>query len=135
MTLSDVLIPALRTRFPKHAMSVGTPPDPIAVFQPRCPEIGVLAIFDDGEEATVMLEHITHHHVDNYDQALTAEQRAQWITEGVVGFVEDLFADQVLLWSVQQGQKGGGWLRPYIGDIPENVPDDADVFLWSRRLR
>ena len=56
------------------------------------------------------------------------------VTEAVVDFLRDLFADRILLWSFDQGRGGGGW-QPYEGVIPEDIPESADVFLWAGRIR
>lgn len=132
--LRDVLVPALEAAFPDQPMRLSDPPQPIATFPGACPEVGCVQVFDDGDEATVVIENVTHHHVDCYDQALSESARFRRMATDVVEFLRELFADRVLLWSRDQGRGGGGWQRTFEGEIPKNVPEDADTFVWSRRL-
>jgi hypothetical protein len=135
VTISQVLIPRLREKFSHRRPRLASPPEPVAVFPAACSEVGHLSIYDDGDEATVLIEHVTHHHVNPNDGSLSSEERARFVTESVVEFLEELFADRVLLWAIERGERGGGWLRPFEGDISGEVPHDADVFVWSKRIR
>lgn len=137
--IREILLPALEAAFPASGMRIGNPPGPVAVFPAACAEVGDVQVYDDGEEATVVIENVTHHHTNPYDSSpydpkMTPSERAQWITDEVVEFLHALFDDRVLLWSRQQGKGGGGWSRPYEGIIPDDVPQDADVFVWSGRV-
>jgi len=134
VTIRDVLVPALEAAFPGVGMRFGAPPEPVAVFPAACSEVGDVQIYDDGEEATVIIENVTHHHSNPYDQGMTPGERAQWVTDEVVEFLHKLFADRVFLWSLKQGRGGGGWQQPYEGVIPDGVPEEADMFVWSRRV-
>jgi hypothetical protein len=91
-------------------------------------------IYDDGDEATVVIENVTHHHTNPYDSDMKDNERSRWIASKVVEFLRELFDDQVFLWSINKGQRGGGWRRPYDGSIPADVPAEADMFVWSRRI-
>jgi hypothetical protein len=133
VTIRDILVPALKAAFPNSGMRIGAPPEPVAVFPAACPEVGDVQIYDDGDAATVVLENVTHHHANAYE-TISAGERAQWVTAEVVAFLRALFDDRVFLWSRDQGKGGGGWQQPYEGTIPNDVPDDADLFVWSRRI-
>ena len=45
-----------------------------------------------------------------------------------------VLSDRVFLWSRQQGKGGGGWRQPYEGVIPDDIPEDVEMFVWSRRV-
>ena len=132
--ICQALVPALKAAFPDAEIQASEPPNPVAVFPAVCPAVGAVMVFDDGDEATVVIENITHHHVDCYDPDLSDDDRVKWIADDVVGFLRQLFADRVFLWSRNQGKGGGGWRRPFDGGIPDDVPEDADIFVWSGRL-
>ena len=134
VTISEVLVPALEAAFPGSGMRVSTLPEPVAVFPAACAEVGDVQIYDDGDEATVVIENVTHHHCNPYNSEMNPRERAQWVTHEVVEFLRALFEDRVFLWSRQQGKGGGGWTQPYEGVIPDDVPEDADMFVWSRRV-
>jgi hypothetical protein len=131
VTIAGALAPALRAVFPDARVRISAPPDPVAVFPAACAEVGDAVVYDDGDEATIIIRNVGHHHVQADDADLSGDERARWIAEQVVGFLRDLFADRVLLWSVQ-GRSSGH--QPYEGRIPAEVPEHADVFLWSRRI-
>jgi hypothetical protein len=134
VTIREVLVPALEAAFPESGMRSASPPGPVAVFPAACAEVGEVQVYDDGDEATIVIEWVTHYHTNPYDPEMVANERTRWVNDEVVEFLRALFADRILLWSRQQGKAGGGWAHPYLGVIPDGVPDDADVFLWSRRL-
>lgn len=134
VAIREVLVPALEAAFPGAGMCISSPPDPVAIFPAACAEVGDLRIFDDGDEATVVIENVTHHHTTPYDPDMSGSERVQWITDEVVEFLLALFDDRVFLWSRQQGKGGGGWKQPYEGVIPDDVPEGADMFVWSRRI-
>lgn len=69
---------------------------------PRCD----VQVFDDGDEITIIVGKFTHGHFSNYDDIPVAEKE-KLITEGIVGFLEKLFSDQVVLWGSHEGI--GGW--------------------------
>jgi len=134
VTIREVLLPALEAAFPASGVRIAAPPKPVAVFPAACSEVGDVQIYDDGDEATIVIENVTHHHTNPYDAGMTPGERAQWVTREVVGFLHALFDDRVFLWSRDQGRRGGGWRRPYEGVIPDDVPEDADMFVWSTRI-
>ncbi len=92
-----------------------------------------MQIYDDGDEATVNIGNVTHHHINPYDPDMSHIERAQWVTDEVVEFLQSLFDDRVFLWT-QRGIGRSGMQQPYEGAIPDDLPDDADLFVWSRRV-
>src|SRR5262245_44486949 len=95
--IRDYLIPALQGQFVGWEIAFATPPLPIATFAQRQAAVGKVMIYDDGDEATVVIERITHGRFNPYDPHLSQEQRDQIITEDVVNFLKALFYDRVLL--------------------------------------
>jgi len=135
VTIREALTPALQDIFHDRGLSLSTSTNLVAKFPAECPDVGNVLIYDDGEEATVLIENITHHHANPYDGTLNADERSRLITDEVVEFLRELFADRVLLWSIDKGAGGGGWRMPFEGVVPADIPSGADIFVWSRRLR
>jgi hypothetical protein len=134
VTIREVLVPALEAAFPATGLRVLAPPGPVAIFPAACAEVGDVQIYDDGDEATIVIENVTHHHINPYDTEMRSRERAEWVTQEVVEFLHALFDDRVFLWSRHQARGGGGWQQPYEGVIPDDVPEHVDMFVWSRRL-
>ncbi|HVX91577.1 MAG TPA: hypothetical protein VHC20_08310 [Candidatus Paceibacterota bacterium] len=130
VSIRDVLVPALRQRFPARPFVEGVPPNPVATFPAAHSTVGDLLILDDGEEATVVIGRHTHSHFNPYDATLSPDQLAQVVTDSVLQFLTDLFDDRVLIWSVP-GRSGGWTILPR---EPLRMPPDADKFLWSGPL-
>jgi hypothetical protein len=93
--------------FPASSFRPGSDDKTIAVFPALDPEIGSVTIWDDGDEATVIIGKITHGHFNPYDESLSESERVRRVTEEVVGFLADLFSDRVLLWTEPSGRSGG----------------------------
>jgi hypothetical protein len=128
--IRDRLIPAAKGAFPDKPFSFSSPPDPIIRLPSGYAEIGELAIYDDGDEATVCITEITHGHFNPYDASLTQDQVDQEVTEQVIDFLRDLFSDHVLLYRTPS-RNIGGWL--VIGDAPHEATfaEGREYFLWS----
>lgn len=127
-TLSERLLPILRERFPGRGLVEGHAPDPCAAFPGLHPGIRQVAVYDDGEELTVVLDDLTHGHFSDYDYSGAAADREQRIVDGVVEFLGDLFSDRLAVWG--QHAVGGGWYRvdePHLGQ-------GQRAFLWSGPL-
>lgn len=78
---------------------------------------------------------ITHFHEDAAcDAELSEEERARKISDAVIEILRELFADRVLLWSIEKGRRGDGCSWPFNGEIPQDLPAEADRFVWSRKL-
>jgi hypothetical protein len=127
----DALVPRLLERFHGRGLRLGFPPRPVATFPAAHPEVGDATVWDDGSEARVEVGEITHGHFNVYDEGLTDAERHERIALSVVRYLEDLFADRVLLWcSSGPGPRRGGELL--IGRAAPSMirPDDL-TFLWS----
>lgn len=135
MNISEILIPVLKDRFSERNYIIGSAPEPIAIFPAECKEIGDLSIYDDGTEATVLIRNITHHHINPYDEKLSEIEKAEWIVASVIDFLENLFLDRMLLWSIDQGRSGGGWFEIEENPSSDEIPPKADVFVWSHRIK
>lgn len=126
--IRDLLLSALRDRFANRGMQPGKSGNEIAIFPAMHPEVGNLTIWDDGDAATIEIGDITHGHFNPYDDSLTSDQLAERVTEEVIDFLHDLFADRVLLWKSPDG-RSGGWQRLGYGD--ESPRGDNLRYLWS----
>jgi hypothetical protein len=126
--ISDFLIPMLRQRFPSRGLRTGVPPEPCAVFPATHPEVGDVVISDDGYELTLEAGNFTHSHFANYDDKLSETQKAERIAEDVAEFLEELFADRIILWGSHAGS--GGWYARDAG--PSHVSrGHGELYVWS----
>jgi hypothetical protein len=132
--IRDRLIPAVKETFPDKPFSFGEPPDPIIKLSSGHAEIGELAIYDDGEEATVCITEITHGHFNPCDPSLGQDEVDQKVTEEVVGFLRDLFSDRVLLYRTPSRSMGGWMLFRDASDKTMFV-EGRECFLWSGPYR
>ena len=128
--LRDFLVPALEQKFPARGLLSWEPPDPIAVFPAAHPEVGDVTIYDDGDEAILHIGDISHGHFGSDDPNRTGAVAAQAVTEQIVEFLNDLFADRVLLWK-QPGNGAGGWYLLDYNDSSAFMGADALTFVWS----
>jgi len=129
MTISDLLIPILKERFPNSGLQIGTAPDPIAVFPPKHPLVGNVSIMDEGDEALIYIGEITHVHFNDYDEELSPEEHLKAVVNMVVDYLEELFNDHVLLWG--SGKGTGGSRGQFEGVVPEDIPKREKLFVWS----
>lgn len=127
--ISDLLLPALRDRFANRGLQPGKSGNEIALFPAIHPEVGDITIWDDGDEATIGIGEITHGHFNPYDDSFTSDQIAERVTEEVIEFLEDLFADRVLLWKSPDGRSGGWQVLGHGDDDPPR--GDNLRYLWS----
>ena len=104
---------------------------PFAVFPAAHPDVGDIAISDEGDEVTVALGNFTHCHFANYDQGIDDAARVRRIGESQVEFLEDLFADRIEMYGSHRG--GGGSRR--ISAEPRGVLSKAlfgrKTYVWS----
>jgi hypothetical protein len=127
----DSLIPALKREFAGWEIAFDVSPQPIATFPAAQPAVGRVLVYDDGDEATVLIEKVTHGHFNPYDQKLSETQRAEMVTEDVIDFLKALFSDRVLLHS-SADNRTGGWTRLDLKDGPVELSPSLRYFLWSR---
>jgi hypothetical protein len=105
MAIFDVLVPMLRTRFPNLAFAGPTGDPPQVTVPASHPEVGDLVLQDYDNEVTVFLGRFTHRHFGNYDD-ISSGEKEKVIAEDVVTFLDDLFADRILMWGSHQGIGG-----------------------------
>lgn len=129
--IRDCLVPALKSEFAGWEITFDAPPQPIATFPAAQSDVGRVLVYDDGDEATVLIEKITHGHFNPYDEKLSEVQRDQTVTEDVVDFLKALFSDRVLLHAGPDGRVGG-WTRLDLNDGPVELSPSERYFLWSR---
>lgn len=128
MELSEILIRALRARFPERGLQTGQRPEPVAVFPGLHPGIEAVSIYDDGGELTVSIDPLTHGHFGEYADGMSERERLERVVANVIEFLDALFADQVVVWG--QWNVGGGWYFRSTGDqglSPRGVPE----YVWS----
>jgi hypothetical protein len=129
LMIRSVLVPMLEERFPGRGLRTGMPPDPVAVIPGVHPAVGDVSIWDDGDEATVSVGEITHGHLRSYDSSLSPVESEQEVAAQVLGFLDELFADRVMLWKSPGGS--GGWrIVGWAEDLPA-LDSDIQMFLWS----
>lgn len=130
--IRDCLIPALKREFDGWEIQFGTPPQAIAIFAAAQPDVGRVLIYDEGDEARVLIEKISHGHFNPYDEKLSESQRDEIVTEDVIEFLRALFSDRVLLHCASDGRVGG-WMRTDLAhDRPVELSKGQRYFLWSR---
>ena len=127
----DCLIPELRQRFPDRGLEVTLAPAPRVVFPAIHPEVGNLVISDDGYEVTLEAGNFTHSHFSNYDEHLSEDQKGMRIAADVAQFLEELFADRIVLWGSHAGS--GGWF-PRCEQASPLFRSHGRLFVWSGPL-
>lgn len=132
--LRDYLIPALKREFPEWEIIFDHPPQPIATFPARQETVGRVMVYDHGDEATVLAEHISHAHFNPYDETLKEADRNEWITQTVINFLKALFSDRVLL-HVRLDGRGGGWEEFDPHQAPVQLSASSRYYLWSGPYR
>jgi hypothetical protein len=137
MTIRDVLVPMLTARFGERGLRLGEPPDPIAVFPAAHAAVGDVRIADSGTSADVAVGDIAYDHFFNpYDEERGTDAAVQGIANEVVRFLDELFADRLLMWRSVDGRTRGWRER---GDALHTAPlviDDREyqMYVWSGPL-
>lgn len=106
------------------------PPHPIAVFPAKDERTGDLTVCDDGDEATVYIGDITHTHFNPYNPQLSQEEIDKEVTDDVLVFLEDMFADKILLWKSRESGSGVCQNLDFTEGSLE-LCENAEYFLWS----
>jgi hypothetical protein len=130
----EFLIPKLQEAFPNRGLIVDRSKKQI-VFAAAHPDVGDLDIRDDGSEITLIAGKFTHGHFSNYDDNLAAEEKSKQITDDVVVFLKEVFADQVVFWGSHKG--GGGWYKrgkPIEWSKTGLLSKPEKEFVWSGPL-
>jgi hypothetical protein len=94
-TLAEKLLPRLSEAFPHQRMQLGSQPRVLATYRSPHPEVGCAEIHDDDDEITIYLGDRTHVHFGNYNDQLSADERAEDTVNQVIAFLDELFADQI----------------------------------------
>jgi hypothetical protein len=137
MSIRDVLVPMLVERFQNRGLTLGTPPDPIAVFPGVHPEVGEVRIADRDSSADLAVGTIVYDHFFNpYDQERGTDEAVKGIATDVVRFLVELFADRLLMWRSVDGRTRGWRERGEAGHSAPLVIDDREylLYLWSGPL-
>ena len=106
MALFDVLMPLLSNRFPHLAFTGPSGQPPQLTIPGSHPDVGDIVLQDNNDEITIFVGHFTHSHFANYDD-IPAAQKERIIAEDVVRFLDELFADRIVMWGSHRGM--GGW--------------------------
>ena len=75
--IRDHLVPAVKEVFPNLAFKISPTSNPIIALSSSSAEIGDLHIYDDGDQATVIITGITHGDFGVYDENLNTEEKKQ----------------------------------------------------------
>ena len=128
--IRDHLLPAVTEVFPHLRFKISPTSNPIISLSSGSAEIGDLHIYDDGDQATVIITGITYGDFGVCDENLNTEEKEQIITEDVVSFLVTLFSDRVVLY--RTSSKGiGGWAVIEQGVKDIEFVAGREYFVWS----
>jgi hypothetical protein len=126
------LVPELVERFTNRGLQLGTPPDPIASFPAKHPDVGDVRVWDEGLSARLAVSEIVweRFQIWSTDDVNEATER---IGRSVIRFLQELFADRLLFWRSTDGRKAGWRERGDAGYSDPLVLDDRtyQTYLWS----
>ncbi len=128
--IRDKFLPLLQQKYPNERVLVSPASGPIVVFPAKHSDVGELEIWDDGDEATISIGEITHGHFNPYKPELNQDEIDTEVTEMVLDFLEDMFADRILLWKARKGGSGGWQQLDFTEPLMEQSKD-ADYYVWS----
>jgi hypothetical protein len=131
--IRDLLIPAVNDVFPHLQFTISPSSNPIISISSGSAEIGDLQIYDDEDEATIVITGIAHGHFNVYDEKLNSEEKKQIITEDVISFLAALFSDRVVLYRTPS-RDIGGWTVIEHGFADIEFVAGREYFVWSGPL-
>ena len=138
MAIREILVPMLSERFPDRGLKLGAAPEPIALFPAAHPEVGAASVWEgSGFGADVSVGEVAHDHFFNpYEEERDTPAAAEGIARNVLRFLEELFADRLLMWRSTDGRTRGWRERGDAGHTAPLVVDDRAYFtyIWSRPL-
>jgi hypothetical protein len=138
MAIREILAPMLSERFPDRGLQLGSAPDPIAVFPAAHPEVGAASVWEgSGFGADVAVGDVARDHFFNpYEEERATPVAAEGIARNVLRFLEELFADRLLMWRSTDGRTKGWRERGEAGHTAPLVVDDRAyyTYIWSRPL-
>ncbi len=136
MSIRAVLVPLLVARFPDRGLRLGEPPDPVAVFPGVHPEVGEIRISDANNSADLAVGNIVYDHFFNpYDEERGTDKAVEGIANDVVRFLEELFADRLLMWRSVDGRTRGWRERGEAAHSAPLVIDDREYSCTCGRGR
>lgn len=128
--IRDVLLPALQQHFPGRGLQINPDSNPIATFPAAHAAVGAVTVWEEGVEATVIIEHLAHSHFSLDEPNLSHTEIDRQITENVVDFLEALFQDRVLFW-ISSDQNAGGWHRLDLMAETPLLSREGSHYVWS----
>jgi hypothetical protein len=139
MSVRDILVPMLRERFPDRGLQLGSAPGPIAVFPAAHREVGAASVASSGDDSgvDVAVGGVARDSFFNpYEDEQGTVAAAQGIAQNVVRFLEELFADRLLMWRSDDGATLGWRERGEAGHTAPLVVDDRvyHTYIWTRPL-
>lgn len=129
--ISEYLVPELQYEFSGWEIDFSPEAPAIAAFPEYQKTLGRVLLYDDGDEVTIFIEHITHGHFSNYDESLTKAEKEKAIAKDVVMFLKALFSDKVLLFK-SRGNGFDGWYRLDLSDDPLELSQNRYYYFWSK---
>jgi hypothetical protein len=137
MPIREVIVAALHERFGDRMWGAATPPGSIAAFRAIHPEVGDVIVRDTSHfGAIVGVGQILDADFHNFDSHLEENERAKRLAKDVVRFLQELFADRLLLWRSTDGRSAGWRERGDAGYSEPLVLDNRTYqrYLWSGPL-
>ena len=130
--IREVLIPKLKARFADRGFQERSENNAIGYFPAAHYQVGDLAIFDDGDEATIYIGQITHLHIDSEESE--GHRAEEEIANEVISFLEELFADKLMIWKSKT--TGADGVFPLANVAAFSGVDSSDsTFFWSGPVR
>ena len=128
--IRDVLLPELLTRFPYRGFQTENSGNAIGVFPATNPEVGNVQVCDDGDQATLFIGELTHLHFD-FDSAEKEPEKR--VTNDVLEFLDELFADRILIWKSRTG--GDGAMPLETANLFSSIDANDSTFVWSGPIK
>jgi hypothetical protein len=140
MAFREVLASVLAARFADRDVRVGASPGPIATFPAKHPHVGDVTVAETSIEWTftviVKVGEIVTETFHNFDNHLEPDERVVRLTNDLVRFLHELFADRLLIWRSTDGRDAGWRERGDVGYSEPLVLDNRSyqTYLWSGPL-
>ena len=125
--IRDFLLPELLARFPKQRFQIENSGNSIGFFPAADPAVGNLYISDDGDEATLFIGRLTHLH---FDAAYGETEPEKRVTNDVIEFLAELFADRILIWK-SPATGADGSLPIEDATLFSGIEPRDSTYLWS----
>ena len=139
----DLFTATLRRHFGPDSFIEGAPPDPVAVFPAKHPEVGEVRVWLPSWAASSigLMGHVRVaigtqflQQFENLDTDLDGEERSRRLTADIIRFLEKLFADQLLLWRGVHDRHISKWRECNSPESFEPIAIDNEeyaLYLWS----